>query len=83
GKLLNRPPKVMITDKSGVDGIALWVNKFLSLKGESKASKTAVVKIARWVRDQYDTHGRITAISEEELVEQVKVYMPDHFDKEK
>jgi isopropylmalate/homocitrate/citramalate synthase len=83
GKLLNRPPKVMITDKSGVDGIALWVNQFMGLKGESKASKTAVVKIARWVRDQYDTHGRITAISEEELVEQVKVYMPDHFDKDK
>jgi isopropylmalate/homocitrate/citramalate synthase len=83
GKLLNRPPKVMITDKSGVDGIALWINDFLGLKGESKASKTAVVKIARWVRDQYEIHGRITAISEEELVEQVKVYMPDHFDKDK
>jgi isopropylmalate/homocitrate/citramalate synthase len=83
GKLLNRPPKVMITDKSGVDGIALWINDFLGLKGESKASKTAVVKIARWVRDQYETHGRITAISEEELEEQVKAYMPDHFDKDK
>jgi len=82
GKLLNRPPKVMITDKSGVDGVALWVNEFLGLKGESKASKTAVVKIARWVRDQYDVHGRITAISEEELIEQVKIHLPEYFNKE-
>lgn len=81
GKLLNRPPKVMITDKSGVDGVALWVNEFLGLKGENKASKTAVVKIARWVRDQYDVYGRITAISEEELVEQVKIHLPEYFNK--
>ncbi|MGB9597690.1 MAG: 2-isopropylmalate synthase [Candidatus Poribacteria bacterium] len=81
GKLLNRPPKVMITDKSGVDGVALWVNEFLGLKGENKASKTAVVKIARWVRDQYDVHGRITAISEEELIEQVKIHLPEYFNK--
>lgn len=82
GKLLNRPPKVMITDKSGVDGVALWVNEFLGLKGENKASKTAVAKIARWVRDQYDVHGRITAISEEELIEQVKIHLPEYFNKQ-
>ncbi len=81
GKLLNRPPKVMITDKSGVDGVALWVNEFLGLKGENKASKTAVAKIARWVRDQYDVHSRITAISEEELIEQVKIHLPEYFNK--
>lgn len=80
-KLLNRPPRVMITDKSGVDGIALWVNEFLGLKGDERASKTAIVKIARWVRDQYDVHGRLTSISEEELIEQVKIHLPEHFNK--
>jgi isopropylmalate/homocitrate/citramalate synthase len=80
-KLLNRPPRVMITDKSGVDGVALWVNEFLGLKGDERASKTAIVKIARWVRDQYDVHNRITSISEEEMIEQVRIHLSEHFNK--
>jgi isopropylmalate/homocitrate/citramalate synthase len=80
-KLLNRPPRVMITDKSGVDGVALWVNEFFGLKGDERAGKTAIVKIARWVRDQYDVHGRLTSISEEELIEQAKIHLPEHFNK--
>ncbi|MGQ9610720.1 MAG: 2-isopropylmalate synthase [bacterium] len=79
GKLLNRPPRVAITDKSGVDGVALWVNEYLNLKNENKVSKTAVAKIARWVKDQYDVHGRITAISDEEMIEQVKIHLPEYF----
>ena len=81
GKLLNKPPRVMITDKSGVDGVALWVNEFLGLKGDERASKTAIVKIARWVRDQYDVHSRITSISEEEMIEQVRIHLSEHFNK--
>lgn len=79
GKLLNRPPRVAITDKSGVDGVALWVNEFLGLKGEERASKTAVARIARWVRDQYDVHGRNTAISDKEMEEQTKKHLPEFF----
>jgi hypothetical protein len=71
----------MITDKSGVDGVALWVNEFLGLKGDERASKTAIVKIARWVRDQYDVHNRITSISEEEMIEQVRIHLSEHFNK--
>jgi len=78
-KTLDRPPKVAITDKSGVDGIAMWVNGYLRLTGKDRLSKTKIGRIARWVRDQYDVHGRITAISDEELVEQCKLYLPDMF----
>jgi len=78
-KLLNKPPKVAITDKSGVDGVALWVNKFLNLSEDKKVSKTAIAKIARWIRDQYDIHGRITAISDQEMEEQVKIHLPEFF----
>ncbi len=78
-KLLNRAPRVSITDKSGVDGIALWVNDHLGLHGDQKASKTAVARIARWVKNQYDVDGRITAISDEEMLEQTKLHLPDHF----
>jgi len=81
GKLLNRTPRIAITDKSGVDGIALWVNEFLGLKDDHKVSKTAVAKIARWVKDQYDIHGRLTAVSDAEMEEQVRLHLPEHFDK--
>ncbi len=79
-KLLGRPPRVAITDKSGVDGVALWVNTFLGLDGDKKASRTAVARIARWVRNQYDVEGRNTAVSDEEMKEQTRKYLPDHFE---
>jgi isopropylmalate/homocitrate/citramalate synthase len=82
-KLLGKPPRVAITDKSGVDGVALWVNNYLGLGDDEKASKTAVARIARWVRNQYDVEGRNTAISDEEMEIQVKKYFPEYFNDEK
>jgi isopropylmalate/homocitrate/citramalate synthase len=75
--LLDRPPEVAITDKSGADGIALWVNNFLGLHGPDRIRKSKMVKIMRWVADQYDLHGRTTAISDQELIEQVKRHLPE------
>jgi isopropylmalate/homocitrate/citramalate synthase len=79
-KILDRPPKVAITDKSGVDGVALWVNEYLALKGKERLRKAKIGRVARWVRDQYEKHGRITAISEEELVAVCKQYLPEYFE---
>jgi hypothetical protein len=76
-KLLGKPPRVAITDKSGVDGVALWVNNFLG--EDEKVSRTGIARIARWVRNQYDVEGRITAISDEEMEEQTRKYLPEHF----
>lgn len=76
-KLLNRPPKVAITDKSGTDGVAIWVNDFLGLKGEERLTLMKVAKIQRWVMDQYEKEGRLTAISDKELEDQVKLHFPD------
>jgi isopropylmalate/homocitrate/citramalate synthase len=78
-RLFGRPPRVAITDKSGVNGVCLWVNEFLGLKGEERLSKIKVHKIARWVMDQYEVHGRLSAIADEELEEQVKRHLPDHY----
>jgi len=66
-KLLNRPPRVAITDKSGADGVVLWVNEFFGLTGDERISKIKIHKLARWVMDQYEVEGRLTAISDEEL----------------
>jgi isopropylmalate/homocitrate/citramalate synthase len=79
GKFLDRPPRVAITDKSGVDGIAKWVNEYLTLKGKGPIRKAKVARVARWVRDQYDLNGRITAISDEELIDVCKRYLPEYF----
>ncbi|MDE2887952.1 MAG: 2-isopropylmalate synthase [Gemmatimonadota bacterium] len=77
--LFGRPPRVAITDKTGVDGVALWVNEFLGLKGSDRLSKIKVHKVARWVMDQYEVHGRMSAITDEELEEQVKINLPDRY----
>jgi citrate (Re)-synthase len=82
-ELLNRPPQVAITDKSGTDGVALWVNNFLGLKGDERLSVMKVAKIQRWVMDQYEVEGRLTSISNEELEEQVKLRFPDLYEKAK
>jgi len=78
--LLGRPPRVAITDKSGADGVALWVNQFLGLSGKDRISKFKMHRVMRWVADQYDVHGRTTAVSDEELEEQIKTHLPEQYE---
>ena len=82
-ELLGRPPRVAITDKSGADGVAHWLNEFFGLKGKDRINKIKVHKLARWVIDQYDEHGRLTAISDQELEAKAKEFYPDHWQKHK
>ncbi|MBN2472975.1 MAG: hypothetical protein JXB62_00105 [Pirellulales bacterium] len=82
-KLLGRPPRVALTDKSGSDGVALWVNEFFGLKGDQRISVIKCHKVARWVNDQYEKEGRMTAISDEELETQVRELMPQYWEKYK
>ena len=79
GKLLNRPPEVAITDKSGSDGVALWVNNFLGFHGKDRIRKSKLAKVMRWVADEYDLHGRTTLISDKELIEQVRKHLPEEY----
>jgi isopropylmalate/homocitrate/citramalate synthase len=79
--LLGRPPRVAITDKSGADGVALWVNEYFALEGEDRVNKIKVHALARWVMDQYEREGRLTAISDEELEAKAKEFLPDLWEK--
>jgi len=79
--ILGRSPRVAITDKSGAQGVAHWVNEYLGLKGEDRLSITKVAKIARWVMDQYEVEKRLTAISEGEMEAQVKEHLPQYVEK--
>jgi len=78
-KLLGCPPRVAITDKSGADGVALWVNEFFGLKGPERISKIKVAKLARWVIDQYEKQGRLTTISDAELEAKTRELLPEYW----
>ena len=80
---LKRPPQVALTDKSGSDGVYLWVNNYLGLSGEKRIRKTKLVKILRWVTDQYEVEHRTTAISDEEIIALVKEHLRDEYEKAK
>ncbi len=79
-KILNRPFGVNITDKTGLAGIAFWINHRLGLKGDKRIPKShpGIAKIEEWVQEQYKI-GRNTAISPEELEEQARKWLPEYF----
>ena len=78
--ILGRPPKVSVTDKSGVAGIAHWINSHLDIPNEERVDKShpSVSKIYDIIMMQYDA-GRVTSISDKEMTAFVKRYMPELF----
>jgi len=79
-KILNRPARVNVTDKSGVAGIAHWVNSYLGLKPEAAIDKRnpGLLAIQEWIRDQYAA-GRVTSIADSEMLMQAKMHLPHYF----
>lgn len=79
-KLLNRPMGIGITDKSGIAGIVFWVNSFFGLKGKDALDKQShgAHKINEWVAHEYK-NNRITSISDHEMIELTKKYLPELF----
>jgi isopropylmalate/homocitrate/citramalate synthase len=76
-RLLKRPVQLSITDKSGMAGITLWVNKhFPARKVPLAKTDAGVQKIHDWMMTQYDA-GRTTAITDEEMLAQVKIHLAD------
>lgn len=79
-RILRRPMGVIITDKSGVAGIAQWANSHLRPDADKKIDKRhpGIVKIHKWVMEQYEL-GRTTSISNDELLEKAKKFLPEYF----
>ena len=79
-KILNRPIDILINDKSGTAGIAYWLNKHLKLTGDRQVDKRhpGVIKLAKWVQSEYE-RGRITAISNKEMMEMASKFLPELF----
>ncbi|MFN3921479.1 MAG: cache domain-containing protein, partial [Caldimicrobium sp.] len=82
-KILNRPMQIIITDKSGTSGIAYWINTHFKLTGDRQIDKRhpGVVKMYKKILEQYEK-GRITSISNEELITLTKKYLPELFESE-
>ncbi|MCX8023484.1 MAG: hypothetical protein N2745_12025 [Syntrophorhabdaceae bacterium] len=79
-KILDRPITVNITDKSGLAGIAHWINSHFALTGKDKIEKThpGIAKINKWIVKQFD-EGRVTSISDDEMEHLVRRYIPEIF----
>lgn len=85
-KLLNRPVRTMVTDKSGLSGIARWLDENIPLIKSGVIEKVTkrspgIRHIELWVDAQY-AQGRTTAISAEELTDQARRYLPGLFESE-
>jgi len=80
-KLLNRPLEVDITDKSGVAGIAHWVNRHLPIKGAEPVDKRhqGIAKINAAVLKEYEA-GRNTSMSNDELYKLAERNLPEYFE---
>jgi isopropylmalate/homocitrate/citramalate synthase len=79
-KLLKRPISIIVTDKSGVAGVAYWVNSRLHLEGDNRLDKRhpGIIKIYKRVMQEYE-QGRNTSISTEELEGWARRYLPEFF----
>ena len=68
-KILNRPVQVAISNTSGLAGIAHWMNSHYQLKEPETVDKKSpvVVKVKKWVDEEYEG-GRVTAITDEEMI---------------
>ena len=83
-KLLRRPLKVSITDKSGVAGIAQWLQEYARTLYGTKVEPISkrhpgIRRIYNWVMEQY-ADGRTSSISPEEMVAQAKRHVPSMFE---
>lgn len=73
-KILHCPPRIAITNTSGLAGLAYWVNDFYELSDDDKIAKTddLVIKLKEIVDKEYNS-GRTSAISDAELDNYVRM----------
>lgn len=71
-KFLNRPVLCSVSDTSGLAGIAHWMNTYFKLHGDKQVDKNSMLvqEVKKWVDEEY-AGGRITVLTDEELIEQI------------
>ena len=80
GRILKRPVRITITDKSGKAGIVHWLNTQLKLEGDRAVDKNhpGVAKIFKKINEMYES-GRCTSISDEEMEKLARRYLSELF----
>ncbi len=71
-KFLNRPVLCAVSNTSGLAGIAHWINTYFGLKDGRQVDKSSpvVAEVKKWVDQQYE-EGRVTVLTDSELLEQI------------
>jgi citrate (Re)-synthase len=74
GRILDRPLGITVNDRSGLAGVAYWINTTLGLKGASQVRKDdpRVAAVDREVERQYAA-GRTTGFSPDEMLALTKL----------
>jgi isopropylmalate/homocitrate/citramalate synthase len=74
-RVLDRPLGITVNDRSGLAGVAYWINTTLGLKGSAQVRKDdpRVVAIHREVERQYAV-GRTTGFSPDEMLALAKLH---------
>src|ERR1700675_344620 len=74
GRILDRPLGITVNDRSGLAGVAYWINTTLGLKGASQVRKDdpRVAAVHREVERQYAA-GRTTGFSPDEMLALTKL----------
>ena len=82
-KLLRRPPGVMITDKTGTAGITLWIGRYVGrdLAGEIDKRDARVHEMEKEILGEY-AHGRVSAMSNEEMARLFKKHFTEKWSDE-
>jgi len=77
-KILGRPPVIVIDARSGLAGIAAWLNSYFNLKGDKVIDKKneKVAKIKEWIDNEYE-NGRTTVIGDSEMEWLAKQHFPE------
>ncbi|MEX0783052.1 MAG: 2-isopropylmalate synthase [Dehalococcoidia bacterium] len=66
-RLLNRPPGVAITDKSGAAGLLMWMQKHRPVESDGLTKRDPrLLRVLDLVMSEYD-EGRVIAIADEEV----------------
>ena len=82
-KILGRSLKITVTDKSGVAGIAQWLNDYAKANRVSAEQVNkrhpGVRRIHAWVMEQY-AQGRTSGISPDEMEAQARHHLPSLFE---
>lgn len=75
-------PEIMVTRNCGTEAIAYWINMYLGIYigQQVRATHSGIKMIRAWIEKNYK-HGRLSPISDQEMLMQVKRYLPRFFAK--